>query len=168
LKKRLASFAVWGIVITLIIMFLVEFLGRQDLFKGGFQNPLANVSSWYQSVKWPSIEWPWTETPEEKAERVAKENARKEQIRRQTVETRVINILPGQTISVGVGGEYQFETLRGEFCFSLMYQGRRMMSGVEKPGINRRTDKIPVDEIVFYQDPRYPYGEVSIILRTKP
>ena len=133
--KTLSAVVVWGILSTLLIMFLVE----QDFFKGGFQNPIAGTSSW---------QWPWEDSPEVA---LAKENARREKIRLRTVTNDVISLSPGQTIRVPVGNKYEFDAHNGEFYFSLMYRGQRVKTGYFKPGTTLYTGNIPVDEIEFHQ-----------------
>jgi hypothetical protein len=159
LKDSVTPFALCGIGIILIVMFLAE----QDLFKGGFQNPLPAISSWYQS-----IEWPWTETPEEKTVRIAKENARKEQIQRNTIQQEIFVLSPGQKIRVKVGEKYKLETKSGRYLFSLFYKGNLVDSGVDGHDLDTSTNDMLVDEIVLYQDPRYPYGNVVLTLQTTP
>lgn len=136
------------------------FLAEQDLFKGGFQNPFPSTWSSIQS-----IQWPWSNSPEDAAK---KEFARKEQIRGNTVANGVITLSPGQTIRIPVGRKYEFDSHNGEFYYSLLYQGQRVKTGYFKPGTNLYTGNIPVDELEFHQNPRYPYGPVSIIIKTTP
>lgn len=157
--KTLSTVVVCGIIATLIVMFLAE----QDLFKAGFQNPLPAISSWYQSV-----EWPWTETPAQKAMRIVKEDARKEQILSKTIQQEVFVLSPGETIRRKVGEKYRYDVSGGEYQLSFIYQGRRIRTVIDSPGQNIHTGDMTIDELVFHQDPRYPYGDVVITLKTTP
>lgn len=140
--------AIYGFFITLTIMLLAE----NDLIK---------------SV-WKKEDVPETVMLLKEKQRLENEFARQEQIRLQTPVTRVITLQPGQTIRVPVGEKYEFDCHNGEFHFSLLYKGQRVKTGYFKPGFSMNTGNIPVDGIEFHQDPRYPYGELAIVLKSTP
>lgn len=151
----ITKIAIWGIVITLAVMFLANQNWSNQLWQ--------DVWSWIE----PSPEQIQLEQRQRLETEAKNEAEQQAKIRRQTFTTRVIPLNPGQVIPVDVGDKYDFKTYTGEFSYSLLYQGHVVASGFHTPENNNDDHgDMPIDQIVFSQHPRYPYGQLTIILIT--